>query len=87
MTNARQELISESLAQSEVEVIEYLLYEQTRDAHRTEIEEERWFIELGERPAFKLAYCRLGDGASFVINDLWPYLYRVSPTFREAVDA
>lgn len=77
--------VSESLAQSEVEVIQYLLHEQSPESHQIEVQEERWFIELGERAAFQLASCRLGDRAHFVINDIWPYLYRTDPVFRQIV--
>lgn len=73
-------------AQSEVEVIRYLLYEQTPEEHRVEVEEEQWFTELGERPAFRLAESRLGDGLQFLILDVWPYLYRLNPeAFEKAV--
>lgn len=77
---------SESLAQSEVEVIEYLLHEQSPESHQTEVEEERWFIELGERAAFKLAYCELGSASHFLINDIWPYLYATNPVFHDVVE-
>lgn len=77
---------AESLAQSEVEVIEYLLHEQSPESHQIEIEEERWFIELGERAAFNLAYAENGSASHFLINDIWPYLYATNPTFHEAVE-
>lgn len=76
----------ESLAQSEVEVIEYLLHEQSPESHQTEMAEERWYLELGERVAFKLAYCELGSGSRFIINDIWPYLYRTNPDFHAMVE-
>lgn len=75
----------DSFADSCAEMIHYMLNEQTPELHQWEVEEERWFIELGEKPAFQLAQSQehLGDLTHFILMDAWPYLYRQNPEFFE----
>jgi len=69
-----------------IEMLHHLLFDPP-EVHATDVQQEFWEIELGERVGYRLAEYRPYDPASWLILDWSPWAYARGGWFREAIDA